>query len=725
MKMKKYLLMLSFIFLFIMVNFNSYAADIYITKEDVANNINLPNGYYYIISKTDYVYKDPSGVVSNVKKISDLKKEMKQKYYEKFVAMKDNNFADIETLFEDIFYEGSSIYQLNVIETPNIGSYFYEQTSTKGVYSIEGKRFYIPVGLTYNTVVNSQGQQNAEWLKKIDSPIDSVKKEGAILNYTIPNLMEITKSVKEGVIGGGVGIGYNVGAIYSEEKQLPLSEIMEPINASSVQNSTESTTENSTSEGSQAIINTNGTLFKFKNNISVKANFDYFLHPIFGRVDALTAGNIDDVYWDSVKNNLEDYIDGNGVKLSEDYLKKLEEETAFGTNNFVFDNGVESYKNGITNAKTPLKLVDYNIRLGFPSKYNSNYQSYNIASEGGFTALEDYRFSVYNDIIYKLPEDSTLPMERVATSADIKLSRDNLALYHVKDGEKKYGIIVVLEYEEAVYDPNESKVYLTGRQVGFNNDYSLNMKLNIENKEVLYINNIKSGKEGYKLENISFTELGKHTKINIDNQPESLYLDIKFEKLDLNGVPNYYFYIIRNNNYVNDGSLLNWLASDEAKQTYVYVDELRDKIRGEFEITSDITYEEWLEMERIKNELAYEKSMVLPSFIRVITIIIGVLIIIFGMLLILAYWFDIFNTFTEFSILYYISGRNMYPIADNESPEYLNQVKGQVKYVTFIGVLKIFLVCLVLGFLFIELNPLINLLLKLYFFVQQLFGFGG
>lgn len=186
----------------------------------------------------------------------------------------------------------------------------------------------------------------------------------------------------------------------------------------------------------------------------------------------------------------------------------------------------------------------------------------------------------------------------------------------------------------------------------------------------------------------------------------------------------YAFIILRNNRYINDASLLSWLRTDSARSiTYVDADTLLAKITGDFtKDLSKLTYEDWLKMQKIKSELDYNKDMWLIRVFNVLSIVLGTFLIIFAILFCLTYWIDVFNTFTDFSILQFISFGNLYPIADESTVPYLMESKGNTKYVSFKDILIIAAIMCALGLLFLNVTTVVSLIVYLYNYILMVFG---
>lgn len=188
------------------------------------------------------------------------------------------------------------------------------------------------------------------------------------------------------------------------------------------------------------------------------------------------------------------------------------------------------------------------------------------------------------------------------------------------------------------------------------------------------------------------------------------------------GLSHYGVFIIRNNRYVNDSSLLSWLTTDEAKsKAYVDTKTLIAKITGDFRSNlEELTYEDWNKMQGIKTELTLDKDNVLVRVFNIMTIIMGTFLIILAILLCLFYWIDIFNTFNRFSLLNFISMNRLYPIENGD----LKPMDGDsgVKYVTFKDVLIIAFLLLIAGVFFLEVTHLIGIIIRVYMYIKGLLG---
>lgn len=185
------------------------------------------------------------------------------------------------------------------------------------------------------------------------------------------------------------------------------------------------------------------------------------------------------------------------------------------------------------------------------------------------------------------------------------------------------------------------------------------------------------------------------------------------------------FYIIRNNRYVKDESLIEWLKTDQARsKSFVDADTLLAKITGDFtDSLGKLTYEDWKLMQNIKSELEYNKDMWLIRLFNVVSIVFGVFLIIFAILFMLAYWVDVFNTLTDFSILQFISFGNLYPITTDETGAYLSNIRGlKTKYVKFKDVLFIALCMIAMGILFMNVTTIVSIIVNMYNYILYTVG---
>lgn len=261
---------------------------------------------------------------------------------------------------------------------------------------------------------------------------------------------------------------------------------------------------------------------------------------------------------------------------------------------------------------------------------------------------------------------------------------------------------------------------------------------------ITYINNAGDTLEKYGLESvhssvpdsvrvvrffIDFGEIVKHSdgtaQEGTSNSSNPTGTGGTNEPSALNKGSKWAFYIIRNNRYVKDESLIEWLKTDDARaKSYVDAETLLAKITGDFtDSLGKLTYEDWKAMQSIKSELDYNKDTWLIRIFNVLSIVIGVFLIVFAILFMLAYWVDIFNTLTDFSILQFISFGNLYPIATDETGAYLRSLHdSKTKYVKFKDVLIIALCMIGAGILFMNVSFLVSIIVSMYNYILYTLG---
>lgn len=349
---------------------------------------------------------------------------------------------------------------------------------------------------------------------------------------------------------------------------------------------------------------------------------------------------------------------------------------------------------------------------------------------------------------------------------------------------EKYGVILVGLFDETVVDTTEdfnssfytANLMLTGRKIGLDNGYSDSLPLEGQNSSLMFVQGKNTSlKSGYKPINSAFpVETGDLELMNIrdtftgllhqthpdlvaeveeklkpmedtdfyayinDKQMHSelpkypkvvrflidfdqIYIDSATEGGDPTATGDYAFFFIRNNAYVNDESLIEWLKTDTAESLkYVDAEELLAKIRGDFsDKVTELTYQEWLAVQEIKGELQYYKDRWVIDVLNVTSIVLGITLMIFAALFVLAYWVDIFNTFTEFSILNYISFGNLYPVTDDDMGFYMQQQRENCRYVTFKDIIILVCIMLAMGLFFLNVQSIITFIIYIYSYLME------
>lgn len=737
-----------------------------VTAEDIESNGALPNDHYYFTSSTTYVYKDTNGTCTNEMQVSGLANSVKKYYYKQFTEMgSDNNrFIKNTEIFKGIDY---SFTKQSPLKNQSVTTFCSGKGSPSGTFVIpvEGKKykFYIPCA-TYGNVVIVNKKEKIEYLPKTGHTDKVMQQEGTIAYSSDSGIATLMTYLKEGIIAGNIQKGFNIGSVYSTT-QKPLSDVMTMTNGGTTSTAAAAVTPATTTTNTTSLTNTTGVFFKFKSGKSMKASMDYFMCPLFGKI-ALEDLPKDDAAWEAKIKELDTMITGDSITINVAYLEFIDgtspdREGIQDSGDLDFTNGVKAYNQDGLKTTEPLQKVNYNMRIAVPYYFeNTTNTKYKLKADGLYI-IPDVRMSVYNDTLYKTTEDGTVT--KICTNADLELDRKYLAFFNQSENGEPIGVVVILRYNEAVIDTNNDKMYLTGRKITFGANYSSALNINSLNKDAMYYSTSSSGKQGVSPKYFSFnSNIGGNaeTKADIytdkDNHTElkttdfAVYIDfatIKAKgsegtttttpaptaaasKTTESTVSNTdeemsCFVIVRNNsNISDDGQLLNWLTSDEAKaMNFVEAESLRKKIRGEFDGSLEgLKYSDWKDMQNIKAELEQKNEGILIHIIKVVSIIFGVCLILLAILFALSYWFDIFNTFTDFSILYFISGRNMYPVADKESISYVSDISNKTKFVTFKDVLITSFICALIGVLFLNANALLQLFFNIYIYIMSNLG---
>ena len=409
----------------------------------------------------------------------------------------------------------------------------------------------------------------------------------------------------------------------------------------------------------EEVIEDGGKFFKFRDNARIKAGLDYFYSPIFGKMFVQDGIPKSAEEWNKKAHTLDiskGYIDIDGGY--KDFVSPTSEEREGifeVSQNLEFSNGVEEYIDGVT-SKKPKKLVTYNLTIGLPNSFvrivgEGNYQF----ADQGLYLLEDLKMSVWNDTIYDFSGEKK---EKVCTNRDIDLQRDYLVLYNqLVDGEP-IGVVIPLKYSEVVVDTrvkssggtltqdgiegdindtegsithesgvvSSNKLYLTGRTIVLDNSYSRRLNIDEENRDIMAVVTKIHGSMGISARKFAFpfgtqpimeTMLEEDNHRVIENNEEGMSFLINFlwdkdsDDSSLQG-----FVIVRNNMYIQDGGLIDWLRSQEAQaMSNVKATELEGLIRGVF-TGNELTFFDWMRIKDISSELNYYKNTMLYRIIN-------------------------------------------------------------------------------------------------------------
>jgi len=301
-------------------------------------------------------------------------------------------------------------------------------------------------------------------------------------------LNSISNGVRLGLIAGSVSEGFNVGSVYSST-QKSLYDVMEK--------------------------QPNGC-YDFKNLAAMKTTFDYYMSPLFGKIELTVDSKVPQTNeeWVALANS-KSFIDSSGTSVVIDnsfneFRQGLSEEEINEkglkiTGNVLFKNGVSRFKD-VAMSKTPKSVISYTMKIAYPYLFQKRGSSYAL-NTSNLRVEPNYYYCVYNDIIY----DSGF--EKICNRGDINIERTKLYLYNQKikiegsEAPANVGVILIGEFEEVVIDTTEeganARKYATGRKIGFSNGYSDLLILDKPNVNLMYCTS-EGGKQGYLPKNVAF-----------------------------------------------------------------------------------------------------------------------------------------------------------------------------------------------------------------------------
>lgn len=575
-------------------------------------------------------------------------------------------------------------------------------------------------------------------------------------------IKKIQENTIMGLVAGSVGSGFNVGTVYSQQQQ-SLSSI-------------------TSFAGDGYDFNKSGSIkTSFEYYISpIFGKLSLTEEPklpttpegwvgLLGTVpDAIVEGtvNINETFLKFREGLAEDKINDKGLKI---------------TNTVTFPNGAKAVS-GVTGSEKPKSVLSYNMKVAVPyifKKYNNNYKldTYNLR------ILEDVYFCIYNNNVVDSKFNSLANLQTLELSrAQVYLYYQVVDGY--KQGVVLIGQFheVVTDINNSILYATGRKIgfangyseLLTLNKANANLMYSVGSVSN-SGKQGFLPKNVAFlvGEEESNLlkENGSTNPeaiangTATFNRVTLSKAEAQLFINTSSNHTSINETPNYFkviiefgelknhsmtteetkieteetstpeeatedknsisaFMLYRNNRYINDADLISWLSTSEAQSVpYVDANALLSKIKGDFTESMDaLEYDDWLKMQDIKKELQHNKDMQLVRVINVLSIVLGVFLICFAVLLVLAYWVDIFNTFTSFSFLYVISRGNLYPISNRDTMPYVREATGATKFVDFWGLLIIAGVCCGIGILFLQVETVIAFILWIYNYLMTTLG---
>ena len=720
---------------------------------------------------------DSSGKV--VATIDEVKTAVKNDYAKKFKEMAEDKYSDTSIIEEIKASSGDNISMAATKEQivdrlsaagTDVITFSFETSKAK--YDVKTYTTHVNVtidGVTQKVAKNTPEAANAGDATELQRQYD-------IAMGAIEFLNNVTGSTRIGLMGGSISYGYNVGVVYSMT-QKSLYDLMEKKDNGTYDYKNMSAMKTAfefyygpiagkiNAVGESKLPTTDDewiTLLQSKNFISGNS---VIIDPGFLQFSRTLS---------------KEQMNDEGFKITDTIRFPNGVQPFKGIANVKQPDSVISYTMKMAypyvfyNFGTNYKLDMNNLRIE-ESYYYCVYNDYiyerladgtlsRITDRGELGIERTQIFSYYQDMY----EDQEGSDEQKRTRIGVILIAE-------------FDEAVVDTTDSGKTSDGKQKYYGTGRKIGFNNGYSDLLLFDKANVNLMFTDS-EGGKEAFVPKNIAFrctTEDGEKIMQNVallaetqvqgtkkrerlpvltddevdenagdvtnhieylENPPYfkiyvKLHRLVNFEsesklkeqqqQQQIMDVSSHYgVIIVRNNKYINDPSLKAWLRTNTARsKSFVEADKLLALIEGDFTSHLDKpTYEVWKQMQEIKKENDYNKDMWLIRVMNVMSILMGIFLIVFAILICLAYWIDVLNTLTDFSVLQFISFGRMFPVATDEAETYLRESKGKTKYVKFKDVLVIAFVCCAIGILFMEVSNVVQIIVNLYNYIMETIG---
>lgn len=472
-------------------------------------------------------------------------------------------------------------------------------------------------------------------------------------------------------------------------------------------------------EGGGVLVRQDGRLvFGGEHSNKIMYSLKYVFNPFLGRIVEVP---VDDAAWE--------------VKLANLVLSVSSGETAVGVDteysNFVMDMRVPTSRlGGITNRVGNIGLVltayrgrelqhvvDYRMRVATPSVFKRNDAGIFVLD--GLKLLDSVRITLNTGSVENKAGET---YERLGSIVDFNIVGDSMMLYHKEVEGKIIGVVIPLLYSESVVDTtrtaNVGDILLTGRSVVFGASYASNMRLLVPNSYVLGVSTPIGGVSAADVRAFVFTVgadvHSRESHVSLESGVNLLQFNFDFVQSENVG-----FVVYKNNVYANNEELIHWLRTDHARGTpNVNVERLIEVLTGVLDLEQrGLTFEEYLRVLQIREGLDMRQMASIASNIRVVSIVLGILLIFYSMLLIPFYYFDVFNNVVDLSLISMLTFKRVYPVCTKEELEYLKCTKGDLRYVTFGGVLWMAGLGVAVGVLLLMSEPILMLFFRLYILI--------
>ena len=675
----------------------------------------LMKGYYEF--RSGGIYSSASGK-TNENLFGNILRGKQTSIVADIGKMTSTNFANTE--FDGgVYTDGGSLYGLSLDSWYEsiYDIYFYMNTGTN-IY-----KFRVPAG-------------NADVIGRSISAID-----------------QYSAMIKDSINIGLMGASFNVYSMIPS-KTVPVANILEDAKDSSGKST---------------------GLKKIKaqgSGVKIVYNLKDFYHPIHGKLNPVDMGTTTAQKKKFFESKMPSLLLEHGdsppmlyFEANDDYVSFLRD---IGSKNGLYSkvdstsvistDGVKTFKTLYTKKEVePESRIDGTFSLALPKSFlldNNGAGTYKLSSTGGYIISNQYSLLLTSSYVFSSSsgvEGKTRLGDFSSYGIDVKgLALMTLSVNSkgevVPDGTvekvklngetiekkaKQVGVVLPLWYKEAIQNTSGKgdTILYTGRTVKFSNDFNSKVKLDTPNKDLFSSDTKTQGTNGLLLRRFAFPPnsdaTSKASHMALDSKPEKFDVSLAFigdVKADYRG-----FLIFRNNKYLaDDTDLLDWLKTSEASaKTDVDTDLLLKLITGELGLDEkkELTYEEWLRIKDIRNELDKTFRDTIISVINIVLLFFGYILVIYSIFLMMFYWLDIFNVLVEFSLLNWATGHRLYPISSKDDLDYISYSgNDKVKYVTFWNMLVVMSIGIIIGCLFIYNTPIINFIIWLYFKITGMTG---
>ena len=140
----------------------------------------------------------------------------------------------------------------------------------------------------------------------------------------------------------------------------------------------------------------------------------------------------------------------------------------------------------------------------------------------------------------------------------------------------------------------------------------------------------------------------------------------------------------------------------------------------------DLTYEEQVRLEAINNDIKNKREMGMWSGIYTFSGLCGILILIYSLILLVAFYIDLFNSFTEKSLLQLLTFGKMYSIGSSKNREFLGAIaedKKGIVYATHATIWASFCIGVIASAVLMNMQTIVMLFLNIADWFSDLLNF--